>query len=146
MKFHHFTDHCLVLLVSIITVSVLGAVGHVASLGPSTNDVNEHLFSFPVSINLLATVDGSPSNLVHENKGKSEDFVCTPGQNTWTGLGATNNWSEIANWTCSHLPTANENVIFDATGTKNASIDISSATVQSLTITSGYTGVITAAD
>lgn len=72
-------------------------------------------------------------------------LVCTPGQNTWTGLGSTNNWSEAANWSCSHAPTTNENVIFDATSSRNSTIDVST-TALSLTITSGYSGSISVAN
>ena len=44
---------------------------------------------------------------------------------TWDGGGATNNWSEAGNWSGDLVPAAGDNVTFDATSTKNATIDVS---------------------
>ena len=61
---------------------------------------------------------------------------------TWDGGGATNNWSEPANWSGDVVPTANDDVVFDATSTKNATVDVNSG-VRNLNIAAGYTGTIT---
>ncbi|QQS32895.1 MAG: carboxypeptidase regulatory-like domain-containing protein [Acidobacteriota bacterium] len=67
---------------------------------------------------------------------------CVAGQKTWDGEGATNNWSEAANWTCDQVPTNTNLVIFDATSTKNAFIDMN-INVNRWQINAGYTGTIT---
>ncbi len=71
--------------------------------------------------------------------------ACVAGEKTWDGGGATNDWSEAANWTCDLVPTATDTIIFDGSSTKNATIDTSRA-VKSLNINAGYTGTITQAD
>jgi hypothetical protein len=60
---------------------------------------------------------------------------------TWTGLGATNNWSEAANWSDNSIPGVNDRAIFNATSTKNATID-TNFSVQGILIEAGYTGTI----
>src|SRR3989344_513901 len=63
---------------------------------------------------------------------------------TWDGGGSTANWSEDANWSGDVEPTATDNVIFDGTSVKAATIDASfPGHVASTTVTSGYTGIIT---
>jgi fibronectin-binding autotransporter adhesin len=57
-----------------------------------------------------------------------------------------NKWSCAANWSSDIVPAAGDNVTFNGTSTKNATIDASfQGTVASLTISSGYTGTITQA-
>jgi len=63
---------------------------------------------------------------------------------TWDGGGATNNWSEAANWSGDAVPTSVDTAQFDATSTKPATID-SSFTIDTLNILTGYTGTITQA-
>jgi hypothetical protein len=63
---------------------------------------------------------------------------------TWDGGGATSNWSESANWSGDTVPSSGDDVIFDATSTKNATIDVA-ITVSSIQIASGYSGTITQA-
>ena len=60
---------------------------------------------------------------------------------TWDGGGATNNWSDPANWSGDVVPTANDDVVFDGTSTKNAFIN-STFTVRSFNIGAAYTGTI----
>ncbi|MBX7251652.1 MAG: hypothetical protein K1X50_06675, partial [Candidatus Promineofilum sp.] len=60
---------------------------------------------------------------------------------TWDGGGATNNWSEAANWSGDIVPAPTDDVIFDATSTKNATLD-TSVTVRSITIGAGYSGTL----
>lgn len=65
---------------------------------------------------------------------------------TWDGGGATNNWSEAANWSGDTAPGASDDVIFDATSTKDSTINSGhGGSVRSITISSGYTGTITQA-
>ena len=60
---------------------------------------------------------------------------------TWTGAGATNNWSLAANWSGGVVPVAADTVVFDGTSVKNVTIDVN-ASVASLSINAGYTGTI----
>lgn len=66
---------------------------------------------------------------------------CVAGQKTWDGEGATNNWSEAANWSCNAVPATTDHVIFDATSSEDATIDVE-ATVLTLTIATGYSGTV----
>lgn len=64
---------------------------------------------------------------------------------TWGGGGSTNNFSEAANWVGGVVPGENSTVIFNATSTKNATVDAAFlSSITDLTIESGYTGTITA--
>lgn len=63
---------------------------------------------------------------------------------TWDGGGVTNNWSEAANWSDDTAPVNGDEIIFNAAGTKNATIDVS-VSVFNFFIQSGYTGTITQA-
>ncbi len=69
---------------------------------------------------------------------------CGGGEKIWVGGGATNNWSDAANWSCNQVPTSSDTVIFNSTNTKNAIIDVSISVV-AISI-SGYTGTITVGD
>lgn len=60
---------------------------------------------------------------------------------TWDGGGATNNWSEAANWSDDIVPAAGDTVVFDATSTKNATLDVN-VSISFLDIKAGYTGTI----
>lgn len=65
---------------------------------------------------------------------------------TWDGGGADNNWSTCANWETDTCPTSADTVIFNATSTKDATVDASfTGTIISLTIDTNYTGTITLA-
>src|SRR5436305_7581377 len=64
---------------------------------------------------------------------------------TWSGAGATNNWSEAANWSDSVVPGSGDTVTFDGTSTKDATIDIS-ISISGIQINSGYAGTITQAN
>jgi len=68
------------------------------------------------------------------------------GTRTWDGGGIDNNWSTCANWSGDGCPASSDNVVFDATSTKNATVDASFAgTVNAYTINTGYTGTVTMA-
>ena len=43
---------------------------------------------------------------------------------TWTGLGITNNWNDGLNWSTGTMPALGDVAIFDATSTKNATINV----------------------
>ncbi len=60
---------------------------------------------------------------------------------TWTGLGATNNWSEAANWSGGVVPLAADRAIFDSTSANNATIDVNVA-ITAILVNAGYTGTI----
>jgi RHS repeat-associated protein len=59
----------------------------------------------------------------------------------WSGLGADTKWSTPANWVGNAVPTATDTVVFDATSSKDATVDID-VTVAALNVQSGYTGTI----
>ena len=70
--------------------------------------------------------------------------VCSGTQRTWDGGGATNNWSEAANWCDNTLPNSGNTVVFDGTSNKNCTIDAagpqgSNITVLGIQINTGYT-------
>lgn len=68
-----------------------------------------------------------------------ETYACS---RVWDGGGATNNWSESANW--SSAPQAGDRLIFNGTSTKNSTVDASSTGIlDQLVINPGYTGTIT---
>ncbi len=60
---------------------------------------------------------------------------------TWDGGGATNNWSEDANWTGDVAPVSGDAVVFDGTSTKDAVVDVDFS-IASLQIIAGYSGII----
>jgi hypothetical protein len=60
----------------------------------------------------------------------------------WTGLGATNNWNDGANWSTGLKPGASDVAIFDATSSKNATINVATS-VAGIQISVGYSGTIT---
>lgn len=65
---------------------------------------------------------------------------------TWDGGGATNNWSEAANWSGDTVPGSGDIAVFDGTSTKDATIDAAFAgSVAGMQINAGYTGTITQA-
>ncbi len=65
---------------------------------------------------------------------------------TWTGLGPTNNWSDALNWSGNAVPGAADVASFDATSSKNATVNGGPTTsVLGLTISAGYTGTISQA-
>ncbi len=77
----------------------------------------------------------------------SRDAGLLPGTLVWDGGGVDNNWSTGANWVGDTVPTAWDSVLFNATSTKNAIVDLAFAgTVKNLTIDAGYTGNITQDD
>src|SRR6266508_4793553 len=43
---------------------------------------------------------------------------------TWTGAGATTNWSEAANWSGGVVPGAADVAVFDGTSVKDAAINV----------------------
>lgn len=65
---------------------------------------------------------------------------------TWDGGGATNNWSEAANWSGDVVPEINDSVVFNATSSKSCVIDVTFiAGVNSLSLTTldnGYSGTV----
>ncbi|HLE58275.1 MAG TPA: hypothetical protein VJA85_01370 [Candidatus Limnocylindria bacterium] len=63
---------------------------------------------------------------------------------TWDGGGADNNWSTAANWSSNLVPGAADTAVFNATSTKDATIDVA-ASVLGVSINMGYTGTITQA-
>ncbi len=65
---------------------------------------------------------------------------------TWDGGGADNNWSTCANWTTDICPVAGDTVTFNATSTKDSTVDDGfGGTITNLNINSGYTGTVSLA-
>ncbi|HMT09080.1 MAG TPA: hypothetical protein PKA82_13830, partial [Pyrinomonadaceae bacterium] len=75
------------------------------------------------------------------NNGANWTFNSACSEFTWDGGGATNNWSDAANWQRNVVPINTLVVYFNATSSKNAVID-SSLQVNGLRILSGYSGTI----
>ncbi len=61
----------------------------------------------------------------------------------WNGLGATNDFSEGANWVGGVAPVTGDDAVYDGTSTKNCDFDVN-VDVDNLTINAGYTGTINA--
>lgn len=61
---------------------------------------------------------------------------------TWTGAGATENWSDAANWSSGVVPGSADVAVFDPTSTKPAVLDVN-VSVDGLRVDTGYTGTIT---
>lgn len=59
----------------------------------------------------------------------------------WDGGGATNNWSEAANWSGDTVPGTIDDAVFDGTSTKDSVVDINFAIVN-LKINTGYSGTV----
>ncbi|HQU85325.1 MAG TPA: hypothetical protein PKY59_19450, partial [Pyrinomonadaceae bacterium] len=70
---------------------------------------------------------------------------CVGGEKTWDGEGATNNWSEAANWTCDQVPAVTDNVKFDATSTKDAIVNVPTVALE-LQVAATYSGTISIAN
>ena len=64
-------------------------------------------------------------------------------QITWNGAGATNNFSDAANWLGGVVPGSADNVIFDGTSSKNCDFDFD-IDVASLSLNAGYGGIVNA--
>ncbi|MFS8130366.1 MAG: hypothetical protein ACMG57_00140 [Candidatus Dojkabacteria bacterium] len=64
---------------------------------------------------------------------------------TWDGGGVDNNWNTCANWSTDVCPVAGDTVVFDATSTKDSTINSGFAptSINAIQINSGYTGTIT---
>lgn len=75
------------------------------------------------------------------NNGANWTFNAACAPFVWDGGGATNNWSEAANWRRNLLPLTTTLVLFDGTSTKDAFVD-SDVTVDGIQINNGYTGTI----
>src|SRR5256885_14970605 len=60
---------------------------------------------------------------------------------TWTGLGLTNNWNDVLNWSGGVVPGAADVATFDATSSKNAALNVA-VNVAGISIAAGYTGTI----
>lgn len=63
---------------------------------------------------------------------------------TWTGLGATNNWNDTANWSGGVVPGAADVASFDGTSSKNATMNVA-VNVLGVSIGPAYGGTITQA-
>ncbi len=61
---------------------------------------------------------------------------------TWDGGGATNNWSETANWSGDLVPASGDDVVFDGTSTKDCLVN-QNITVNTLNMNAGYSGTVT---
>ncbi|MFA6963897.1 MAG: BspA family leucine-rich repeat surface protein [Patescibacteria group bacterium] len=63
----------------------------------------------------------------------------------WDGQAADDNWSSADNWTANIIPSATCDVIFDATSTKDSTLDASfTSHIKSLSVNTGYSGTISA--
>lgn len=66
----------------------------------------------------------------------------------WDGGGADNSASTAANWDNDTLPSPGDDIVFDATSTKNCTWDLTGGTytpVNNVSLNSGYTGTVTLA-
>ena len=68
----------------------------------------------------------------------------TAATRTWTGLGATNNWNDVGNWSGGVVPGAADVATFDATSSKNAVMNVA-VNVGGVSIAAAYGGTISQA-
>jgi len=70
--------------------------------------------------------------------------VASADTHVWDGEGANENWSTCANWDVGNTcPVAGDTVTFNATSTKNCTIDASAvASITTFNLSAGYTGTI----
>ena len=59
--------------------------------------------------------------------------------NTWQAAGAAN-WGTAGNWSLGHVPLIGEDIVFDATGAGNCTINVDTALVGKVTISALYAG------
>lgn len=95
-----------------------------------------------------STVDVSPvwyAGANSTNGGGNTNWVFTAVPDKyWIGLGANTNWSTALNWSDGAVPTGTNAVFFDATSTKNCTVDnVGAWSGGTFTVASGYTGTIT---
>jgi len=98
------------------------------------NALDRTLIRIAILLGLFACVA-----LVQADRRVSAEALITK---TWDGGGATNNWNDAANWSGDTLPGSGDDVTFDATSSKNVTID-TNITVGSIAIASAFTGTIT---
>lgn len=77
---------------------------------------------------------GACSDCVNAGSNANWDFATV-----WDGGGADGNWSTAGNWGGDAVPGPNDHVIFNATNSKSADLDVS-ATVKGISFNSGYAG------
>ena len=75
------------------------------------------------------------------NNGGNWTFDPTCAPFVWDGGGATNNWSEAANWRRNLLPLASTVVLFNGTSVKDSVVD-TSYSVDGVQVNSGYSGTL----
>jgi hypothetical protein len=84
--------------------------------------------------NSASPANGTCTNCVNAGSNTGWSYAVS-----WDGGGADNNWSTAANWGSDAVPSADEDVTFDGTSVKDATLD-ASATVKSVTFTTAFTG------
>lgn len=62
---------------------------------------------------------------------------------TWDGGGLDNNWNSCLNWDLGQCPVMGDDVVFDSTSTKAATVNIATPVLASFTIAAGYTSTVT---
>ncbi|MCH8334066.1 hypothetical protein IIC65_09040, partial [Candidatus Sumerlaeota bacterium] len=62
---------------------------------------------------------------------------------TWDGGGADNLWGTPENWSGDAVPAALDNVVFDATSSKDCVVEFVNPEISAFTMTAGYTGTLT---
>lgn len=75
---------------------------------------------------------------------RSEDLPMPMVAQTWTGLGADENWNTVGNWSTG-VPNAGDTVTFNATSVKNCTVNVATNSLTSFAVSAGYTGTITVA-
>lgn len=83
-----------------------------------------------------------PSSGYNDGYADNLSLILSIPAGTWDGGGATNNWSEAANWTGDILPPDSMTVVFEEVSTKNVVFDIPLTRTGTTAISAGYTGTL----
>ncbi|MCX5749863.1 MAG: hypothetical protein NTZ10_06455, partial [Candidatus Saganbacteria bacterium] len=100
-----------------------------------------------VKIDNISTTDALSTSYAYTFEAVTTDHTIqasfeVSGIRVWDGGGTTRNWRDPLNWTGNTTPEITAIVTFDATNTKVCTIDAGTGSVESIYITTGYTGNI----
>ncbi|EMI57701.1 LamG-like jellyroll fold domain-containing protein, partial [Rhodopirellula sallentina] len=144
-------DHAAIALSQTTGLTIIDGDGSDGTLqfSGSTADIDSALYG--LDYDSQAGYNGSASLVVLVDDGSLTDtttvaITVNPGQTVfvWDGGGATNDWTDADNWNHDLVPEADDIVVFDATSTKDSTLDAAFAgAISEIQVNSGYTGTLT---
>ncbi|MCC9656619.1 cadherin domain-containing protein [Rhodopirellula halodulae] len=144
-------DHAAIALSQTSGLTVIDGDGTDGTLqfSGSTADIDAALYG--LDYDSQAGYNGSASLVVLVDDGSLTDsttvaITVNPGQTlfVWDGGGATNDWTDADNWNHDLVPEADDIVVFNATSTKDSTLDAAFAgAISEIQVNAGYTGTLT---